>query len=66
MRSRIQSLLLLCFSAQLLDGLPLIYVLFPDNLFYPFFLRMVLKLSMTGHTPIALSVVLNTFLLGVL
>lgn len=52
--------------AQLLDGLSLIYILFPENLFYAFFLRMVLKLPMTGHTPIALSVVLNTFLLGVL
>jgi hypothetical protein len=51
--------------SHLLDGLPMIYVLLPDNLFNPFLLRMVLKLSMTGHTSIALSVVLNTFLLGV-
>jgi len=51
---------------QLLDGLSLIYILFPENLFYAFLLRMVLKLPLTSHTPIALSVVLNTFLLGVL
>ena len=38
-----------------MNCLPLIYIFLPDNLFYPFFLRMVLKLPITGHAPIAFS-----------
>ncbi len=36
-----------------------------DNLFDPSLLGMILKLPMTGHTPITLSLILDAFLLGV-
>jgi hypothetical protein len=49
---------------QLPDGLSLIYILFPENLLLCVPSENGLKLSMTGHTPIALSIVLDTLLLG--